>query len=448
MIGRHVAEAEMNEVAEVAARRGVTAVGRWTAALAERALPAFDPMLYRRMVVLAAHPDDETLGVGGTLRVAHRAGVEITLVVASDGEAAYPHLGTEGRRELAAVRRRELRAALDSSGLGEVAVRWLGLPDSALAEHHRELVDCLAEPLADADAYLAPWTADPHPDHRAVGRAALAAVPATAYGWGYPIWMWPWTRPDDPEVRWDLAHVMRLLPADLAAKQRARSCFTSQLTAPPGSAEPVLCPEVLAHSDRPLELVFREPRQASAPLGRFAALYAQHDDPWRSESWYERRKRAVLCASLPRERYRCAFEPGCGTGTLTVELATRCERLYATEPVPEAASRARRATSAYPGVRIGAFALPEGVPEAPLDLAVFSEVLYYLDDSSVRATIEATVRALEPGGDLVLANWRGWPAEAPRAEGATAALVRAHPDLVEVIEHRDEEFVVRVLRRR
>jgi LmbE family N-acetylglucosaminyl deacetylase len=398
-------------------------------------------------VVLAAHPDDETLGVGGALRVAHRAGVAITVVVATDGEAAYPHLGPAERGDLARARRRELRAALDSSGLDDVAVRWVGLPDSALDEHSRELTECLVEPLTDADAYLAPWTADPHPDHRAVGRAALAVAPATAYGWGYPIWMWPWMRPEDPEVRWERAHLLRLDPADLAAKQRARSHFVSQISAAPGGVEPVLAADVLAHSDRAAELVFREPRETSAPLRRFATLYAEHGDPWRSDSWYERRKRAVLCASLPRERYRRGFEPGCGTGALTVELARRCERLYATEPVREAASLARRATAGDAGVEIAPLALPEGVPAGPLDLAVFSEVLYYLDDRSVHSTLEATVRALEPGGDLVLVNWLGWPSEAPRDEAATAALVRARPELVEVVEHRDEDFVVRVLRR-
>jgi hypothetical protein len=66
----------------------------------------------------------------------------------------------------------------------------------------------------------------------------------------------------------------------------------------------------------------------------------------------------------------------------------------------------------------------------------------------VHDTLETIVRALEPGGDLVLAHWRGWPAEAPRDEATTAALVRARPELVDLVEHVDEDFVVRVLRRR
>ncbi|MDT7648108.1 MAG: hypothetical protein QOC75_5108 [Pseudonocardiales bacterium] len=438
----------MSATAQRDGAREITSPEHWSRALAEQLPPAFDPGGYQRILVVAAHPDDETLGVGGALRVAHRAGVAITLVVATDGEAAYPGLGAEQRRELAGVRRAELHSALRRGGLGDVPVHWLGLPDSALAEHTGELTERLTGLLADADAYLAPWTGDPHPDHRAAGRAAAAAAPATAYGWGYPIWMWPWMRPEDPSVSWDRAHLLRLDAADLAAKQAARSCFVSQVSRAPSGAEPVLSPEMLAHSDRAAELVFREPRQGSAPLGRFATLYAAGADPWRDRSWYERRKRAVLTASLPRERYRHGFEPGCGTGALTLELAPRCERLDSTEPVPEAARRARRATAGLPGVRIAEAALPAGVPDGRIDLAVFSEVLYYLDDDTVHATLETTVRALEPGGDLVLAHWRGWPAEAPRDEATTAALVRARPELVDLVEHVDEDFVVRVLRRR
>ena len=66
--------------------------------------------------------------------------------------------------------------------------------------------------------------------------------------------------------------------------------------------------------------MFRVPRSGSAPVSRFAELYAA-GDPWRADSLYERRKRAVVLASLPRERYRRAFEPGCGAGELTRDQA-------------------------------------------------------------------------------------------------------------------------------
>ena len=105
----------------------------WTEALDGHRPPSFEPAGHRRVTVVAAHPDDETLGASGCLQALHRAGAEVTLVVATDGEAAYPALDADARRDLARARRVELAAALRAQGLGDVAVHWLGLPDSGLA---------------------------------------------------------------------------------------------------------------------------------------------------------------------------------------------------------------------------------------------------------------------------------------------------------------------------
>ncbi|MGH3755619.1 MAG: PIG-L family deacetylase [Pseudonocardiaceae bacterium] len=428
--------------------RPVTPVAVWTDALARRRPPRFDPTAHRRVVVLAAHPDDETLGAGGCLQVLRRSAAVVTLVVATDGEAAYPALDAGARRDLGRARRAEFRAALAAQGLAEVPVRWLGLPDSGLAEHSGALRDALVPLLADADAYLAPWPGDPHPDHRAAGRAAAAAAPATAHGWSYPIWMWAWSTPDDPAVPWDRAHLVELDDAVRTAKHAAIRCFTSQVSSGPDGSPPVLAPAVLAHADREVELLFREPRSAAALVERFTELYADGNDPWRTGSWYERRKRAVALASLPRERYRAAFEPGCGTGELTVGLAERCGYVLASDPVPTAVERARAATADTAGVQVECGALPAAVPHEPIDLAVFSEVLYYLDDAAVHETLDRTLAVLEPGGDVLIVHWRGWPAEAPRDAAATHAMLRDRSELQPLVEHVDEDFMLLVLRRR
>ena len=63
---------------------------------------------------------------------------------------------------------------------------------------------------------------------------------------------------------------------------------------------------------------------ASASLGQqyFDGFYGSGVDPWGFETrWYEERKRAITLASLPRQRFRSAFEPGCAIGVLTQELA-------------------------------------------------------------------------------------------------------------------------------
>jgi LmbE family N-acetylglucosaminyl deacetylase len=424
----------------------VTPPGAWEAALRRHRPLPFDPTGLERGVVVAAHPDDETIGVGGLLQELHAAGASITLVVATDGEAAYPGLDGPARRELGRARRVELADALRVQGLADAPVHWLGLPDSGLADRVPELTDRLAPLLADADAYLAPWTSDPHPDHRAAGAAAAAAAPVTARGWAYPIWTWAWTGPDDPGIPWERARAVTVDARVRATRRRAVDCFTSQVRPGPDGSAPVLAAGLLEHVDRNTDIVFREPRQGSAPLSRFTELYAGGNDPWRAGSWYERRKRAVLLASLPRETYGTAFEPGCGAGELSVELASRCRLVLASDPVPEAVERARARARGLP-VRVEEAALPSAVPPGPVDLAVFSEVLYYVDDGTVLDTVDRTSAALRPGADVVLVHWRGWPAEAPRDAEETHRMVRARSGFETLVEHVDEEFLLHVLRR-
>jgi LmbE family N-acetylglucosaminyl deacetylase len=422
----------------------ITPPGAWTTALDRRRPAAFDTTGLGRVVVVAAHPDDETIGVGALLHAVRAAGSPISLVVATDGEAAYPALDGAARQALARSRRTELADALREQGLADVPVHWLAMPDSGLADRVPELADRLAPLLAGADTYLAPRTSDPHPDHRAVGQAA---APVTARGWSYPIWAWAWMDPDDPDIPWDRARTVTVDDRARAVRRRAVDCFVSQVEPGPDGSAPVLAAGLLDHVDRATDLVFREPRRASAPVSRFADLYADGNDPWNTDSWYERRKRAVLLAALPRESYDAAFEPGCGAGELTVELAGRCARVLSSDPVRSAVERARERVRGLP-VTVEEAALPSAVPIGPIDLAVFSEVLYYVDDRTLHDTVGRTVSALRPGADVVLVHWRGWPAEAPRDAEATHRIVRADGGFDTLVEHVDEEFLLHVLRRR
>ena len=64
------------------------------------------------VVVVAPHPDDEVLGVGGLLRLLARAGTAIHIVAVTDGEASHPKSPTLTPRALAARRVAETEQAL------------------------------------------------------------------------------------------------------------------------------------------------------------------------------------------------------------------------------------------------------------------------------------------------------------------------------------------------
>jgi len=427
--------------------REVTSPQDWQHAFAAHPMAPMD-LPTGRLLVVAAHPDDETLGAGGFLRAAHAGGAEVRLVVATDGEAAFPTAGPDRRSALARQRRTELDQALATLDLGDAEVHRLGLPDSGLAGVEQELVAALRPLAADADVCLAPWTRDPHPDHAAAGRALLAAAPAGAHRFGYPIWTWPWGDPQDPDLPWDNACEHHLDAESRRAKRRAIGCHASQLQPAPDGGPPILPQSVLDHFDTEREIFFRVPRERSAPAERFAALYRDDPDPWRTRtSWYERRKRATVLAALPAERYRHAAEPGCGTGELTVELAARCDAVMASDYTDAAVTATRAATAGRPGVAVEQLVLPDprSVPDG-VDLVVCSEVLYYLDTADLDRVVERIVSAAHPGTDVVLVHWTGSAAEAPRSAEATHRRFLDDPRFRCVVEHRDTGFLLHVVR--
>jgi LmbE family N-acetylglucosaminyl deacetylase len=412
-----------------------------------RDLTAFDPTGYRHVVVVAAHPDDETLGASGCLQALHDAGARVDLVVATDGEAAFPALGPEERAVLGRRRRGELTESLRAQGLDEISTHWLGLPDSGLSDHVVGLTDALRDLLVDADCCLLPWPHDPHPDHSTVGACVLAAAPVTAHCWSYPIWMWHWTPEDSADIVWHRARSWTLSDRQRERKSAGIRAFVSQLEPGPDGSDPILPPDVLAHFDRDREVLFREPRSQSAPISRFSELYAAQADPWNTgDSWYERRKRHVLLAALPREHYRHAVEPACGVGALTADLAERADRVSAFDAVAEAVAATRQRE--LPGVTASQALLPEGFPSETVDLVVLSEILYYLSDEDLGKTVDNAITGLAPGGDLVLLHWRPWAPEATRDGAEAHAFVAGRPELTTLVEHWDEEFVLHVLRRR
>jgi LmbE family N-acetylglucosaminyl deacetylase len=140
-----------------------------------RDMPAAPPLRAGdRLLVVAAHPDDETLGAGGLIAMAARLAVPVTVLVATDGEASHPQSLTHTAAQLAEIRRAEVRAAIARLH-AHAGMRFLGLPDGRLHEHVPVLAAAIAELGSACSHLVTPWRGDGHPDHTAAADAAAAA---------------------------------------------------------------------------------------------------------------------------------------------------------------------------------------------------------------------------------------------------------------------------------
>ena len=173
---------------------------------------------------------------------------------------------------------------------------------------------------------VAPYRWDGHPDHEAMGRCAAAAAHRTgALLAEYPIWMWHAGRPAD--LTWSRFVRLPLSPGAQRAKRAAVACHASQvrpLSDQPGD-ETLLTPTVLAHFDLDREL-FALTAAEDVRDDRLDQLHVEQTDPWGAQTrWYERRKRSLLLAVLPRQRFDRALEVGCSTGVLAEALKPRVD---------------------------------------------------------------------------------------------------------------------------
>lgn len=378
----------------------------------------------RRLVVVAAHPDDETLGAGGLMAAASGSGLAVEVVVLTDGEASHPHSPTHSPVTLAAVRREECRRAVERLGHA-ITLSHLGLPDGAVAESEPGCVDRLTELVGDGRGVLlvAPWRRDGHPDHEAAGRVAAAVAARTgARLLEYPVWFWHWAEPD--RAPWAAMTRLALEPATLEAKRRAVAEHRSQVSglSTRDGDEPLLTESLLAHFLAPQELFVEEPPSDPA----LELLHRDVLEPWGADTrWYEERKRALLLAMLPDRRLGRVLELGCSTGVTSLALATRSEELVAVDSSESAVAAASARLAGIAGVDVRHGVLPDDWPPGCFDVVVVSELGYFLDPGALDRTVDAVRSCLAEEGVVLLCHWRppvvGWVLDGADVHTAFAA---------------------------
>ena len=194
-----------------------------------------------RLLVVVAHPDDETLALGGTLAELSAAGVHVQVVSLTSGEAALDHVG-ERVEDLAVRRGEELQRAGEALGLAGCTA--LDLPDSRLADHPDRVRAAVRAAVDEhrPDRVATLWHADPHPDHRAVARAVLDVCGPDRVE-EFLLWTVHWTDPAD--VPGDVVPVARG-EAARRARRTALEGYRTQVEPLAPHLGPVLPPAVVA----------------------------------------------------------------------------------------------------------------------------------------------------------------------------------------------------------
>jgi LmbE family N-acetylglucosaminyl deacetylase len=217
-------------------------------------------------LVLAPHPDDETLGVGVTIMRKVRAGTPVHLVVATDGSKSPPGDPVE----VTALRSAELRVACAVLGLTERDVTRLPFVDAELGGNEDALVGAIAEVVASWQPaeVLVTGEDDPHEDHAILGAATRRALAGTGVRMlTYPIWQF------DRPARL-VRYLRRGLRPELVrtegyrdAKRAAVAAYPSQRAAHNDDPEG-LKPNFLPNFEGPYEMFFPVPTGRPAEARR------------------------------------------------------------------------------------------------------------------------------------------------------------------------------------
>jgi LmbE family N-acetylglucosaminyl deacetylase len=195
----------------------------------------------RSCLVLAPHPDDETLGCGAIIMRKLASGTPVQIVIATDGRHSH-HSSKLSEDELIEIREEECRRAGDILGIARENISFLRFEDGRLGQHRRSLRDRLAGLLdtLNPEEIFVSSIIDAHPDHRVLAELtrelAFAGCGRHAVLYEYPIWFW------DPR-QWQFSRFAERRPRIartenfLARKREAIDAYRSQisnLTGEPG----------------------------------------------------------------------------------------------------------------------------------------------------------------------------------------------------------------------
>jgi SAM-dependent methyltransferase len=181
----------------------------------------------------------------------------------------------------------------------------------------------------------------------------------------------------------------------------------------------------------------------------FERRYQRDGDPWHyASSAYERAKYDATLIACGPGPFASALELGGSIGVFSAQLARRCDALTTIDGSPTAVAAARTRLAGFPRAQAIVGEIPGAIGPGEHDLVVASEILYYLDDEALTATLERLHEVLAGGGRLVAVHWRPSGPERPQTAATVHARLRSLPWLHAAGERGTDDYLLDVLERR
>lgn len=183
-------------------------------------------------------------------------------------------------------------------------------------------------------------------------------------------------------------------------------------------------------------------------LADFESLYQREEDPWgyRTRPYEYDKYHATLDACGPGP-FDAALELGASIGVFSALLAPRCRRLTTVDGAPTAVRRAERLLAGHSNVRVLLGTIPDAIPAEPADLVVASEILYYLDQGELSATLTSISQVLRAGGRLVAVHWRPTGPDRPASAEMVHDALHSQTWLTETADRSTADYLLNVYAR-
>ena len=229
-------------------------------------LPEESVIEFGKTLIVAPHPDDESLGCGGVIALLRKFDREVSILVLSDGTLSHPNSVKFPPEKLRGLREDEITQAAAILGVSSANIEFFRFQDRRVPDRDSDNFGPAVErcrkfiEAAKPQTIFVPWRRDPHPDHRAAFQIFEQAKNENHEIIEYPIWLYELAQSDDAPLTTEVSAFRLDVGSVAETKQKAVRAHRSQVTDlidddPEGFR---LSEEVLRNFAAPFEIYLRQ----------------------------------------------------------------------------------------------------------------------------------------------------------------------------------------------